>query len=384
MVESINDNNNGGGVTSGGGTSSDEDVNSGGGGIISGGDVPSDDDVNSGGGGVTSGGGTASDVDININTTPIRPESDADIKLLTTESEIDGDTTIRVSNFESDDAIRLSGDYPQNYVDIPKFNLSEIIVINEYIANFNFIVSLKDSNTGVIASYASSKVFDELNEKYSNSNPLPVNYLIHSRKLVVIDITPFKELTEKMRRAELGINLNRSEINGNIEVTRNVFTYSNYKAGAGGTLVATPTYDLTELIKYISWVVSKPSGNYDERLLPANELGDWGGSVPATPDDDEASIDTTNDTDTNQYPPIGRAGTQDGEEVLNQQQRWVWNIELDRWQTEKERYDIDETDTNDNGGGTSSDSQNGGGTSSDSQNGGGTSSDSQNGGGDPS
>ena len=64
---------------------------------------------------------------MNINTTPIRPESDADIKLLTTESEIDGYTTIRVSNFESDDAIRLSGDYPQNYVDIPKFNLSEII-----------------------------------------------------------------------------------------------------------------------------------------------------------------------------------------------------------------------------------------------------------------
>ena len=291
------------------------------------------------------GGGIISDGNVNIDTQPILTDSVVDINLQTTESETEGDTTIRVSNFTSNDVITLFGDYPQNYVDIPKFDLSEIIVINEYIANFNFIVSLKDGEAGVPILYASSKVFDELNEKYSNLNPLPVNYLIHSRKLVVIDITPFKELTERMRRAELGINLNRSEINGNIEVTRNIFTYSNYKAGAGATLVATPTYDLIELIKYISWVVSKPNGNYDERLIPANELGDWNGAVIDTPDEDEASTDITNDTNTNQYPPIGRAGTQDGEEVVNQQQRWVWNIELGNWEKYNIRY------PNDTGGG---------------------------------
>ena len=88
------------------------------------------------------GGGIISDGNVNIDTQPILTDSVVDINLQTTESETEGDTTIRVSNFTSNDVITLFGDYPQNYVDIPKFDLSEIIVINEYIANFNFIVSL--------------------------------------------------------------------------------------------------------------------------------------------------------------------------------------------------------------------------------------------------
>ena len=59
-------------------------------------------------------------------------------------------------------------------------------------------------------------------------------------------------------------------------------------------LVATPTYELSELIKYISWVVSKPSGDYDERLLPANELVIGGGYEPPDTDDDDASLTNSN------------------------------------------------------------------------------------------
>ena len=39
-----------------------------------------------------------------------------------------------------------------------------------------------------------------------------------------------------------------------------------------------------------------------------------------------------------EYPPIGRAGTQDGEEVLNPTTAMgMESLKLDRWQTEKER-----------------------------------------------
>jgi hypothetical protein len=182
----------------------------------------------------------------------------------------------------------------------------------------------------------------ELIAKYGRKEPIPVNHLINQRKLVVIDIAPLNDLTNLMREAELSINLNRNETNGQIEVTRNLYTYSNYQVGEGGILVAEPSYDLNELIKYITWVVTKPNPNYDERLIPANELGEWNRSVPEPPAEDEPPTDTTNVPDNTSFPPIGRAGTEDAEEVMYDSQVWVWSAELDIWQTENERYDIDE------------------------------------------
>ena len=42
-----------------------------------------------------------------------------------------GGETFAVSNITQDGYIRLSGKYPQNYIDVPKYNLSDIIVIAE-------------------------------------------------------------------------------------------------------------------------------------------------------------------------------------------------------------------------------------------------------------
>ena len=39
---------------------------------------------------------------------------------------------------------------------------------------------------------------------------------------------------------------------------------------------------------------------------------------------------------------IKEAGTEDAEEVMHNLTTWVWNVELNKWQTENERFDIDE------------------------------------------
>tara|TARA_B110000902_G_scaffold21927_1_gene24526 strand:+ start:620 stop:1600 length:981 start_codon:yes stop_codon:yes gene_type:complete len=289
---------------------------------------------------------TTPNEDVNMGTTPILPESEEDINLRKTQSKKDGDTTIRVGNFVANDVIRLYGDYQQNYVDIPQFDLSKLIILNDDIANFNFILALIDGQSGIPQLYASQKVFNELNVKYSNSEPFPVNYLIHSRKIVVIELMDLKNQTETMREAELSINLNRNNVDGAVEVTRNLFTYSNYTT-ADGALVATPSYDLMELIKYISWAVNKPTGNYDDRLIPANELGDWEGEEATEPNVDEASAevdDIVNDT----YPPVGRIGTEDGEVVYRQGVPLTWVSEEDQWLTNDDINDIIARDTDDN------------------------------------
>lgn len=202
--------------------------------------------------------------------------------------------TTTIGNFNQIGKIRLYGDYPQNSVDLPKFDLSKVTSLNTNIANFNFILSLKTGDSEPKL-FANKDVMIDLIAKYGKSEPIPVNYLINERKLVVIDLEPLNLLTEQMRATELGINLNS---NKNIEVSRNLFTYSNYVVGDDNKLVATPSYDLTELIKYITWVVTKPNQNYDERLLSANVLGEWNGVGVVEPGIDEASTDTTNTPDT--------------------------------------------------------------------------------------
>lgn len=264
---------------------------------------------------------------------------------------VDGESVaVKVGNFDESGVITLFGDYQQNSVDIPKFDLSKLNTLPNDVADFKFILSIKDGNSGEPTLYASDNVTKELIRKYGDKNPIPVNYLINERKIVFVNIEPLKELIQRMREAELSINLNRNEINGQVEVTKNLFSYSNYETSDAGSLIANPTYDLKELVKYISWVVAKPNPNYDDRLIPANELGEWNGYTTEEPDVDEPSTETTNTPpiQPTQYPPIGRSGTADAEEVLSNGVIWVWNIIEDKWETENERYDIDDRDRDDN------------------------------------
>ena len=211
---------------------------------------------------------------------------------------LDGDgvySTIKVGDFTEVGKIKLYGDYVQNSVDLPKFDLSQVVSLNTNIANFKFILSLKNGDEAPKL-FANKDVMIDMIAKYGRKEPIPVNYLINQRKLVVIDLEPLNLLTEQMIATELSINLNS---NKNVEVSRNLFTYTNYVSDADGNLVANPSYALNELIKYISWVVTKPNQNYNERLLAPNVIGEWVSTINTDSGEDEPSTDTTNIPDTN-------------------------------------------------------------------------------------
>jgi hypothetical protein len=233
--------------------------------------------------------------------------------------------------------------YPQISIDFDRYDIeSSITVIDNPDINFDFILCLKDGTEGIPDLYATKKLMDILADDYYNQKPFAVNSVIQKENIVVVDIKPLKEKVEALRAKELSINLNRNEIAGQVEVRKNVFVYSNYQVGSGGVLEATPTYDIIELIKYISWVVTKPAANYDDRLIPANTLGDFDGyspeeeSVPADSPSEQTDTQTTDTGDTpppppGQYTPIGRMGTSAGETVFKDGDYWEWDAEFGTW-----------------------------------------------------
>jgi hypothetical protein len=247
-----------------------------------------------------------------------------------------------VGNFPEIAKIRLYGEYPQNFVDVPRYDLSKVNVLLDQDINFDFILCLKDGLDTEPQLYAAYDFFKTLMDEYKvDGSPFAVNDIIEEKNIVVIDIKPIKEKVEFLRRKELSINLNRNEVAGQVEVRKNLFVYSNYDVGSEGVLVANPSYDINELIKYITWVVTKPAANYDDRLIPVEELGDFDGY---TPEDDAEDDSPSNQTDTqtdddgnptdpnpNKFPPVGRRGVQPGETVLFNGKYWEWDASNEMW-----------------------------------------------------
>tara|TARA_B110000977_G_scaffold15008_1_gene18513 strand:+ start:150 stop:1241 length:1092 start_codon:yes stop_codon:yes gene_type:complete len=266
------------------------------------------------------------------------PKRDEDIRLYQNEGDL-------VSNVESK--------YPKNYVDISMYDLSTITSLDDQDINFDFILCLKDGIEGIPDLYSTKRFKDELTKQYLEGRPFEVNHVINERNIIVVDIKPLKEKVEALRKKELSINLNRNEINGQVEVRRNLFVYSNYKKGSDGTLEAVPTYDMKELIKYITWVVSKPAANYDDRLIPTPDLGDYDGYLPETdiPEDspsnetnttvDDSGNSTPNSTSNTKttppnYDPIGRPGIAANETVLYNGTYYEWDGNDEKWEIDIE------------------------------------------------
>jgi len=231
--------------------------------------------------------------------------------------------------------------YPQVKVNVVKYDLSKIKLTDNPDINFDFVVSLKDGLDGIPQLWATEKFHKELKSEYTKGRPFGVNDIIEKKNIVVVDIKPLKQKVEALRKKELSINLNRNEIKGQVEVRKNLFVNSNYKVGADGSLEATPTYEIEELLKYLSWVVSKPSSNYDDRLIPTNELGDFDGysKEEDIPEDSPSEQTNTSTNENNEpvsspislYPPIGRKGTTANETVFRDGKYWEWDGEFESW-----------------------------------------------------
>ena len=291
--------------------------------------------------------------DTNINVVSAPPISNLAPSELTTRQVENADGIIqpvRVSNLKLDGSITLYGRYPQNSVDIEKYDLSSINVIYDADVNFNFILSLKDGENSVPQLYTSKNFYNELISNYATENPFPVNRALNPSQIVVVDILPIKQKIEDLRTAELNLDINLTNVSDKnyVVVSKHIFANSNYETDSVSGFKATPTYNVTELLKYISWVVSKPPQNYNNRVLPADSIGEWRGGVSTTPSNNEPSTQLNNDVDENNnptttttplYPPIGRAGSYDEDEAYLDGALYLWDAAAEEW-VETNRDDI--------------------------------------------
>ena len=231
----------------------------------------------------------------------------------------------RVSNFIITNDIDLRGSYPQNVVKFPKFTLNTNIKTLPDI-NFRFILSIKknksDSNPQL---YTSDKFYNELASSYWENNPYMVGNAIKSEAIVSI---VYDDYIKKLNTFKL-LELNAGTIG--VKVNKNIFVEFNENSD--------PTINLDDLVRYIDWVVTKPSSNYDERLIDPTYLGVW--EVPGSNTTDTnldippapTSPPITNPPTTPTYPPIGRAGFYPGEIAFtNGTDRYEWiTTEGGRW-----------------------------------------------------
>jgi len=258
---------------------------------------------------------------------------------------VEGDiNTYKVGNFTKDGgSITLFGDYEENQVSIPTYDLSNVNVIDDPDVTFDFVLCLKDGEESEPKLYTTSTFYNALIRNYNNNQPFQTNDIIDQKNIIVVDIKPIKEKVEQLRQQELNqdINLTNSSDKKYVEIYRNLFVNSNYSKDDVSGLKATPTYTLIELLRYISWVVSKPAQNYDDRLIPANLLGEFGQKEVEEPKENEPSkkIEDEKDDDGNStnpspnlYPPIGRKGVEDEEEEFFRGKTYTWNESTQTWE----------------------------------------------------
>lgn len=253
----------------------------------------------------------------------------------------DGIEQYKVSDFTKDGVITLTRNYPENSVDIDAYDLSTIQVIKNDDVNFNFILSILDGLNSEPTLYTSDKFYKELVDSYDETspkfNPAFTNNAINERNIVVVDIKPIKERFEKLRQAELDIDIiaTDSENKDKVEVIKNVFYFSNYEVDDTGKLIANPTYDILELLKYINWVVSKPAQSYDDRLLSPQIIGNWNRiqtPIEELTDEEESSVNRSNrDRTSTIYEPVGRRGRVDEEEFVYAGDVYVWIDDESKW-----------------------------------------------------
>ena len=252
--------------------------------------------------------------------------------------------TFQVSDFNNIESVKVSGNYTQNFVEIPQYDLSSIHIFDdEEDYDFNYILSIIDGIGDEPNLYCTSKFFDKIIQQKNLRQPHGVNQLTHQRDIVVIDIQPLKKMVEDMRIAELNldIDITNSKERRYVEVLRNIFVISNYTPSDEG-LVASPTINIRELIKYISWVSNKPPADYNQRLLPAEIIGDFRGYETATEYDPS---DVLSESYNGEYAPVGRIGEGDEEEVLINGIYWTWNPSTMAWERVNQEDNEETSDT---------------------------------------
>ena len=246
--------------------------------------------------------------------------------------DMDGVDPYQVTQFNQFNTVRVFGKYSENFLDVPQYDLSELSVVNDDEIQFNYILSIVDNNGAIPYSYCTPAFIDKLNSQLNLRRPYGVNELLHQRSVVLINLAPIKALIDDLRLKELGLDIDITNSNERtyVKVLRNLFMISNFRVDSVSGLKANPKEFIKPLIEYVAWVTTKPSGDYKNRLLPADYIGDFRGTL--TPGYNEVSNFLDVGLNFDEYAPIGRKGSVDEEEALYNGKYYSWDEELQKWE----------------------------------------------------
>lgn len=158
-------------------------------------------------------------------------------------------------------SIRVTGQYPQNFIDVPTYDLSKIKVIPD--TNFKFIIRLRMGEEYSKDYYTSKIFYDVLQNSLNNKDPHLSNQYLRKSAIIDIDLMPLLTRIRTFRDIELSKQ---------VVVTKNLFLRSEGNSESFNEVLETILYD--DLIKYINWIVAKPSNDYDMRLLSPKQIGE--------------------------------------------------------------------------------------------------------------
>ena len=153
--------------------------------------------------------------------------------------------------FRKQGEIELVGDFEQNKVKFDRYSFDDIISISS--VTFQFILRLI-TNDGE-RYFTSTDFKNKLQNDYRNSLPYRALNALNAQSVVTVDLRNALD--------SIGGEYNRAEIEDGVVVKYNTFVDITGKV------------DFTKIIEYIDWVVSKPPTEYDERIIPATQLGNW-------------------------------------------------------------------------------------------------------------
>jgi hypothetical protein len=164
--------------------------------------------------------------------------------------------TIDNYNKQSVGDIRLVGNFSENFKDFEIPDLSLIEVVDN--TSFRFIVELKNSEDDdeFIGIYTSPVYYADLISSKEENNPYPLQNAFNEIFTVKYSVNDLTKIYN---------NLTDLETELDVKVDRNIF----YRFDSDN--------EYEELIKYIDWVVSKPSLNQIgiESVLSVNTLGEY-------------------------------------------------------------------------------------------------------------
>ncbi len=157
---------------------------------------------------------------------------------------------------KDEDEFRLTGIYPQNVLDFPIPDISNITPVNN--TSFGFIIALKTNpiDDDLIGYYTSVQFYNDLVVSINENNPYFINSAVRTEFLVDMYVDSLLGIHNKQTVLEKQIG---------VEMRLNLFYNQD----------GIPDYE--KLVEYIDWLVSpsKLEEIEDSGVIPANKLSDY-------------------------------------------------------------------------------------------------------------